>query len=126
MALIRPSYYGNNVSNKASLILILRPSYYGNFVLGSRDPDERFETVRKIKEAIRRSMIEDSDILSRRKPSTASALSTNSIHLGFPAVPGHLRRSFSYQPGRARSKHMAGKQYSAGDVKTYSALKQKR
>lgn len=93
---------------------------------GSRDTDERLETVRKIKEAIRRRMIEDSDSLSRRKPSTASVLSTNSIHLGFPVVPGNRRRSFSYQLGRPRSKHIAGKQYSPGDFKTYSPSKPKR
>lgn len=95
------------------------------YLLSSRNADERQETVKKIKDAIRKSMIEDSGNLSRRKPSTASLLSTSSIHLRFPGEPAYFRRSFSHEQGRLKNKSL-GRLFSAGEAEMYSASKNKR
>ena len=83
-----------------------------------RNADERNETVRAIKDAIRESMLEDSNHLSQRKPSITNILSTTSIHLAFPNEPAYLRsRSFS-ESRRAKSKSL-GRQYSATEVEMF-------
>ena len=83
-----------------------------------RNADERNETVRAIKDAIRESMLEDSNYLSQRKPSITNILSTTSIHLAFPNEPAYLRsRSFS-ESRRGKSKSL-GRQYSATEVEMF-------
>ena len=63
-------------------------------------------------------MLEDSNYLSRRKPSISSILSTTSIHLAFPNEPPHLRsRSFSERrQGKSRT---LGRQFSANEVEMF-------
>ena len=96
---------------------------YGHFLVINmhykhvfRNSEERNETIRAIKDAIRHSMLADSNYLSRRQPSITSILSTTSIHLAFPNEPVNLRsRSFS-ESRKSKSKSVLGRQYSASGV----------
>ena len=63
-------------------------------------------------------MLEDSNHLSRRKPSITNILSTTSIHLSFPGEPAYLRRSFNSESRRAKSKSL-GRQFSASEVEMF-------
>lgn len=95
------------------------------FLCASRNSEEKNETVRKIKEAVRKSMIEDSDSFSRRKPSSSSLVSISSVQLGFPGEPAYLRRSFSHETGTVKSRHL-GRQFSTGDVETFAVTTNER